>query len=524
MPGQEAPIVAEPAIRLRSVNKSFIEGIAVLDGVSLDVPHGEVTALVGANGSGKSTLVKVLSGYHDVDAGSQIVISGVDVTDQISPELMRQKGVRFVHQDSALAGGMSVLDNMSVGNYRTGFLNRILWRQERESVRNLLARWRIDAYTDANVESLPLPTVAKLAVLRALRTSADEKLNAVVLDEPTAALGQDDANEVMTWVRELAVQENVGILFISHRLEEILKVADHVAVLRNGKIVAHEPSRELSHDRLVEHIVGGAIEKFYPDRTDTATDRVAMSVRNLAGGQVHDVSFSLAEGEVLGVTGIPGSGFEEVPYLLMDPTCRASGECEVGNRPLDLRRTTIRERIERGMVLIPADRKRTALATEMTIRENMSLPRLRSFIRRGLLSRRAENSDATRLVNTYQVRPPRPQTSVSRLSGGNQQKVVIAKWFSTAPAVLLVHEPTQAVDVGTKSEIFRLIADFAAAGTSAVIASVEYEDLAHLCDRVLVMGHGRVSAELVGDALTPERITAASFFASAEAYEAANGA
>lgn len=512
--GTDGQTARQPAIRFRNVWKTYIENIPVLSGVNLDVPHGMVTALVGANGSGKSTLVKILSGYHAPDKDSQIWIDGQLVEGHVSPEVARAAGLRFVHQDSVLVHGLSVLDNMLIGNYRTGFANHIHWAEERASVQATLDRWDIDVDVMDDPRNLSLATVAKLAVLRAIRTTGDEHLSGLILDEPTAALGRDDAREVLSWMRELAVKENVGVLLIGHRIEEILSASDKVAVLRSGQIVAEEPSNRLNRQGLVQHIIGRPIESFYPDRGDTVSDEPALDVKQLSGRGVSTMSFSLGKGEVLGVTGLPGSGFEDVPYLLMDPSSGAHGSMLLAGKELDIRWSSIAARVRHGLSLVPDDRKRRALATQLSLRENLSLPRVKSFIRRGLLRRTDEANEAESLMRKYGVKASSPGVSASSLSGGNQQKVVLAKWMSTKPSVLIVHEPTQGVDVGAKAEIFQLIATSAAAGMSTMIVSVEYEDLAHLCDRVLVMGDGHVTSELSGSQLTTHNLTAAVFMAS----------
>ncbi|WP_375401657.1 sugar ABC transporter ATP-binding protein [uncultured Amnibacterium sp.] len=512
-----AAVAGVPAVELRSLHKSYVEGTAVLRDVDLVIARGTITALVGANGSGKSTLVRILSGYHEADAGSEILIDGYDVGAHVTPKAVRDAGLRFVHQDSGLVAGLSVVDNMLVGRYRSGFGGHILWKQERESIRSLLARWSIDADLDADAGDLSLATIAKLAVLRALQSREGERITAIILDEPTAALGQDDAAELLHWLRDLATNQNVGVLFISHRLDEIFAAADQVAVLRSGRIVALRPVGAFDHASLVEAIIGTKLDRFYPERQESPSDEVRLSVRGLAGGRLNDASFELRRGEVVGVTGLPGSGFEDIPYLLGDPTIGAAGATVLDGEPLDLRGATIDERIRRGLVLIPGDRKRKALVTDLTVRENLTVARFGDFVRRGRLHRGREIAEADSLIAAYGIKTFSSDSATSQLSGGNQQKVVLAKWLSMTPAVILVHEPTHGVDIGAKSEIFSLIVDSAAAGMAALVASVEYDDLAHLCDRVLVFADGRVCAELTGDRLTPEAITAAAFYGASQA-------
>ncbi len=497
-------------IELQDVRKSYVPGVPVLQGVDLQVRAGEVTALMGANGSGKSTLVKILSGYHEPDVGSRIAFGDLATTGRIHPDAARGAGVRFVHQDSGLVPGLSVLENLLAGQLGGSLLSRIRWADRRDEMQQFLDLHDIGVDVRCDAGSVGLAAAAKIAIARAIGVDV-APLKALILDEPTAALGRDDAAEMLGWVRELAKSRGVGVLLIGHRLEEILSVSDSIAVLRNGRVVSHDLVSELTHDRLVEQIVGRELDSFYPERGKPNRTDVLLEVDDLRGRGVTGVSFSVNAGEVLGVTGLPGSGFEDVPYLLMDPSTGATGRIRVGNNALDASSTSIRVRVRQGMVLVPADRKRRALATSEPVATNVGLPHLHRFRRHGGLSAAAERRHAASVVRDFGVMPSDASATAGKLSGGNQQKAVIGKWMSTQPKVLVVHEPTQAVDVGAKADIFRLLAESATSGMAAVVVSVEYEDLAHICDRVLVIGGGRVVAELSGSDLTPETVTAAAF-------------
>ncbi|MBS1673637.1 MAG: sugar ABC transporter ATP-binding protein [Actinobacteria bacterium] len=501
-------------LRVRGITKSYVEGVPVLDGVDITVTAGHVLALVGANGSGKSTLVKVLSGYHAADAGA-LEIRGAAVG-SVTPEMLRASGIRFVHQESTIVPGLTVLENLAVGGYETRS-GRIRWRHEEQRVRELLGEWDLDVSPHDDAGRLSAAAVAKLGLLKAIRMRpGDEPVHAVVLDEPTAALGPDDAAELLGWLRSAARRSGVGVLFISHRIEEILGFADRVAVLRGGRVVADLPTTHLSPDELVAQIVGRSLESYYPER-DVLLGDPRLVVDGASGGAVQELGFTVRAGETIGITGAPGSGFEDVPLLLVDPAKATAGTLAVDGRSENLAAASIARRRALGIALVPDERKRRALAGELSVRENIALPRLRSF-RRGLLhGMRHERRDADQLVERFGVSPRSSQPAANRLSGGNQQKVVLAKWLSTAPRVLIVHEPTQAVDVGAKSEIFQVLADTARSGVAVVIVSVEHEDLARLCDRVLVLRGGRMHAELTGAALTAETIGSAAFGASVPA-------
>lgn len=384
-------------------------------------------------------------------------------------------------------------------------------------MQELLDEWDLKISPDVDAGSLTAATVAKLGMLKAIRMRpGDEPVHVVVLDEPTAALGREDATELLTWLREMAERRGVGVLFISHRVEEILTYADRVAVLRGGRIVADVPVDGLEADELVAHIVGRSLDAYYPDR-DARIGGPRLVVDGASGGGIKELSFAVRAGETVGITGAPGSGFEDVPLLLVDPEIATGGTFAVDGDVRPLVRTPIAQRSALGVVLVPSERKHRALAVDLSVRENIALPRLRAFRRRGLHRLNRERRDAELLVRRFGVSPASSAPAASRLSGGNQQKVVLAKWLSTEPKVLIVHEPTQAVDIGAKAEIFQVLAETAQRDVATVIVSVEHEDLARLCDRVLVVRAGRVVAELAGRALTGERIAAATFGAAVPA-------
>jgi ribose transport system ATP-binding protein len=311
----------------------------------------------------------------------------------ITPELLRRAGVRFVHQESTIVPGITVLENLAVGGYATR-RGSIRWRHELERTRALLAEWDLQISPHADAGSLSSAELAKLGMLKAILVrEGEEPVHAIVLDEPTAALGPDDAEELLTWLRTAARRRDVGVLFISHRIEEILGFADRVCVLRGGRIVADLATNDLSHDVLVSHIVGRALDSYYPDRA-AQPGAVRLRVDGATGGRVRDLSFVVHAGETIGITGRPDSGFDDVPLLLVDPRAAVAGSISVDGTTVPLPHTPIPRRADLGIALVPDERKRRALAGELSVRENIALPRLRAF-RRGLAHRlRAERSDA----------------------------------------------------------------------------------------------------------------------------------
>lgn len=503
-------------LQAKNVTKAFVKGKPVLNGVNLDIASGEIHALAGANGSGKSTLVKILAGYHTPDEGTSIAVAGREMALPIHPLEIRRAGVRFVHQETGFIAGMSVLDNMCLGRgYLSGFGFKIRWREEARIVQEALERHQVEVDLGADAVSLAVGQRAKLAIVRALLTRPGEERRVVVLDEPTAALGREEAMELGEWLRTLAETEGIGVLFIGHRPQELRDIADRISVLRNGTLVATFRSEEVGDEELVEAIVGTRIGAFYPSRT-TAGDGAApvMEVRHVGGVIVEDVSFPLRAGEIVGATGLQGSGFEELPYLLYDSERRARGTVVIDGKEFSVAEVPIAAHLRNGVALVPADRVRNAVAVEMSVSENVAQPQLPRFVRSGFLRRQEEKTFVRNVVDALSLTPRGTETRVGVLSGGNQQKVVVGKWLATGPRVLLLHEPTEGIDVMTKRELFRILAERVQQGMAVLLSTIEYEDLAHICDRILVFGHGRVQIELEGGHITGEDVMRAAYAAS----------
>jgi ribose transport system ATP-binding protein len=495
---------AEPAISLKNLSKEFRGGWRALDTVDLDVRPGEIHGLLGQNGSGKSTLIKILAGYHVPEPGARLWVNGQRVALPIPPGGFRGLGMSFVHQSLGLADDMSVLDNVRVGRYERGFGWRIPWRSERRRAREALRRFGVELDIDAPISNLSESTRAVIAIARAVQEIEGVEGGLLILDEPTPCLPRDGVSRLFETMREVA-SENVAILFVSHRLEEVHEITDRVTVLRDGKVVGTVDTAGLDPADLIEMIVGRRLEDLYPD-PPTAGRKRLLSVHHLSGAAVQCLDFELNAGEVLGLTGLLGSGFEEVPYLLMGALPPTSGELTFEDRTRRASRMSLRDRIDLGMVLVPANRQRDGVAMSLTVGENVTLPRVSNYFRHLLLDQRSERRDVTELLRRFDVRPPDPTRPMGTLSGGNQQKAVLGKWLATAPRVLVLHEPTQGVDIGARKQIFAQIRDATEHGCGVILASLEYEDLAHLCDRVLVLQEGRVTSELSRQELSADRV------------------
>jgi ribose transport system ATP-binding protein len=483
-----SPEAARAVASLRGLSKTFA-GRTVLQDVDLDVMAGEVHGLLGQNGSGKSTLIKILAGYHQPDEGATMQVEG---------------GLAFVHQDLGLVQDGTVLENLYVGRYTTRAGWRVPWASERRRAQQALDRFGVHVDPDAKIGSLREVDHAMIGIVRAFEQLQGFDRGLLVLDEPTAYLPRDGVGRLFDAVREIAAA-GFGVLFVSHRLEEIQALTGRVSILRDGRLVDTARTADLGERELIARILGFAMDDLYPALHEPHGERT-LSVRDVSGSTVSGFSMDLHRGEVVGVTGLRGMGYEEVPYLLFGEGASARGELTVGHRRFDLARLTPREAMRAGIALLPANRLRDGGSAGASVRENMTLATLGTYKRGGFLRLRQEASRVSTLLKDFQVQPPEADRPLGTLSGGNQQKVLLAKWFETRPEVFLLHEPTQGVDVGARRQIFRHIAAAAKAGTSFVLASSEYQDLPHLCDRVIVFRDGRPVSELHGAALTHERI------------------
>jgi ribose transport system ATP-binding protein len=497
-----------PALVARGISKSF-GGTWALREVGLTVQAGEVHGLLGENGSGKSTLIRILAGYHAPDSGGELEVGGRPVRLPLRPGEPRRLGLSFVHQDLGLIPSLSALENLRLGELAAGRGLRISWSRERRRAHEVFSRYGLELDPRTRVADLDPVERALLAIVRAaeeIRTSG----GLLVLDEPTAFLPRSETEHLLSLVREIAASGD-SVLFVSHDLEEVESVTDQVTVLRDGRSVGTRPTREVATEDLVELIVGRRLEARHPRRRALREERPAVSVVGLSGEAVRRLSFGLGRGEVLGLTGLAGSGFEEVLPLLFGARPAAGGRLVLAGASHDVTKLTPDGALRAGIALVPADRHRDGGVGSLSVADNVTLPVVERYAARGRLRRARLLEDATALLATFDVRPPEPSLLYRALSGGNQQKALIAKWLSTRPQLLLLDEPTRGVDVGARLQIFSLIRDSARAGASVLCASSDYEQLSEICDRVLVFSGGDVVSRLVGEDLAKERIAEACY-------------
>jgi len=493
----------EPALSVRGLSKSFGPQRA-LDGLDLDIAPGEIHALLGQNGSGKSTFVKLLAGYHKPDPGSTAAVAGrpFEVGSAVAA---RDAGLRFVHQNLGLIETMAVSDNFRLEG-GAGWLAPLRRRTERADASKALADLGY-GHIDPTTRVSALVEAERTAVALARALQHFEHVPLLVLDEPTASLPGPEVERLFEALRGIAAR-GTAILFISHHLEEVFALADRATVLRDGKKVATATVADLTHDELVELLLGRQLLEAVAlhDRIgdeESATLAPRLVVRDVFGETVDGVDLTVQPGHVLGVAGITGSGREELAGLLAGRLPRG-GSVEVDGRvvpPGDPRRS-----VDLGVCTVPADRAAQALLPKATVRENMTLGDLSPFWRTGRLRKRDERKECSRWVERLDVRPAQPEKAVTELSGGNQQKVVMARWLRCTPAVLILDEPTQGVDIGSKADIHRLVEEATSGGAAVVVCSTDDDELARLATEVVVLRRGRVAVRLTGADITAERI------------------
>jgi len=495
-----APAGARDAVAfaLRGMKKSFGPTHA-LRGVDLEVRAGTIHALVGGNGSGKSTLIKTMAGVEVADAGT-IEVGGraFDAREQ-TPARAGELGLQFVHQQSSVFPELTVAENLSLGRgFETGRAGRIKWRHVRRRAEAVLERFEIDVDPEVELASVGPATQVMVAIARGLQDQEDATSGVLVLDEPTASLPTHEVQLLLDALRRYAAAGQ-AILYVSHRLEEVVAVADCATVLRDGRVVAEVPRDELAQTRLTELIVGRPLAAAAAKMT-SAPGGVVLTASGLARG---NIDLELRAGEVVGIAGLLGSGRSQLLRQLfgLEP---AHGEIRVDGHLVDLAEPG--DAMRAGLAYVPDDRTARAVFADLSVTDNIAITVLASHVRGGRLRSRSEAGQARDLMRRFGVRAASERAPISTLSGGNQQKVILARWLQREPRVLLLDEPTQGVDIGARMEIHRLVRDTVAEGATALVVSSDFDELALLCDRVLALRNGAIVAELAGADVHEEAI------------------
>ncbi len=482
----------KPALIVRGISKHFTGTVALAD-VGVTVRRGTVHALIGENGSGKSTLIKILAGVHTADAGS-IVINGHrhDAAD-FSSASARSAGLRFVHQDLGLFGDMSISENFAVQiGYPRNALGAIDRKKLSHETAATLSRFQISTRPQTRVASLAAADRAMVAIARALH-DAHEGERILILDEPTASLPDHEAQRLLSSLQQTA-RDGQSILLVTHKLQEVLAVADRVTVLRDGRVVGDLPTRDCDEKQLIAMIAGKVPEDDGHTRQRAITvGECLLRVEDLWSGGLRGVSMSCARGEIVGILGLLGSGRSRLLRSITGDVLPGRGKIVVAGEPLRLGSTV--KAAKRGVALVAEERTQTVFA-DWLVRYNLSIGTLDRYWRNGVLHRRDEAAEVAASVRRYGIRTPSDSVPASQLSGGNQQKLILARTLAARPKVLLLDEPSVGVDVVARAQIHGIVREAAAAGAAIIVVSSDTDELAQLCDRVLVLAGGRIVREI----------------------------
>jgi rhamnose transport system ATP-binding protein len=489
----------QPILSLSGISKSF-PGVQALADVRLDLYPGQVTALIGENGAGKSSIVKILTGIYQPDAGT-ISIDGITVH-LASADAAAKAGVTAIHQETVLFDELTVAENIWLGHAPCTKYGLLDWPAMRDGAQTLLTSIGATLDPDAKLRDLGIASRHLVAIARALSVDA----RVVIMDEPTAALSHKEIQELYELVGQLKAQGK-AILFISHKFDEIFRIADRYTVFRDGQFVGDGLMRDVNERQLVQMMVGRPVDQIFPPRLHVAGTEVFRVANYSHPTEFADVSFSLRKGEILGFYGLVGAGRSELMQALFGVTRPSAGTCTIDGKPVQIRSTA--DAIGNGIVYVPEDRGRQGTVKGLPIFQNVTLPSLGKTSRAGFLRLAEEFSLTRKYTERLDLRAASLDQDVGLLSGGNQQKVVVAKWLATKPRVIILDEPTKGIDIGSKAAVHAFMAELAAQGLAIVMVSSEIPEVLGMSDRVIVMRQGRIVAEVAGPAMTPEALVRA---------------
>ncbi|HVT89327.1 MAG TPA: sugar ABC transporter ATP-binding protein [Tepidisphaeraceae bacterium] len=484
-------------LKLSDVTKSFA-GVRALRGVCFGLSGGEVHALIGENGAGKSTLIRVVTGAHLADSGT-LQIAGQTII-RNSPVISRSLGVAVIYQQPALFGDLTVAENIAIALEPRTAWRAIRWNKRRAMARELLARVGSDISPDAEVRQLSMPQQQLVEIAKAL--GADARI--FIMDEPTASLSDREVEHLFGVIKSLR-QRDAGIVYISHRLEEIERIADRVTVLRDGTRVATHPMSEINRAEMIRLMVGRESSAIFP-KTQVKPGAAVLELQNVCCNStgVHGIDLSVRAGEIVGLAGLVGAGRTELARVLFGLTPADTGRIKIQGRTVQIR--SPRQAIDLGIACLPEDRRKHGVILEMPVAQNITLSSLPRVSMRGWLSFRRERLIAHALVDRLGVKTASLSSATGTLSGGNQQKVALARWLAIEPKLVILDEPTQGVDVGAKSEIHRLMGELAQRGIAILMISSELPEILGMCDRIAVMHGGTITSVLDREKATQEKI------------------
>lgn len=486
----------ELVLEMKNIAKSF-SGVSVLNQVQLTIQAGQVHALMGENGAGKSTLMKILMGIYEADAG-EIHLHGKPFQAK-NPRQAMEQGISMIHQELNPILDMQVFENIFVGRELRNGLGLVDKKEMIHQTGKLLEDLGIQIEPTAVMRSLSVAQCQLIEIVKAISVQA----KVIIMDEPTSAITDREIDTLFTQIRRLRDQ-GVAIIYISHKMDEIFQICDQITVLRDGEYVGSDLAQNLNRELLIRMMVGRDLKEVYPKKPVDIGETIFRVEDWQRGKQVRGVSFDLHRGEILGLAGLVGAGRSELVESIFGITRKTAGSLQVAGRPISVH--TPRQAIQQKIALITEDRKFTGLNLRGTITENVTLVSLGKFSRLGVLNKRQERQQTRDYIDQLKIKARDQSQVVGTLSGGNQQKVVLAKWLLTEPDIVIFDEPTRGIDVGAKRDIYLLIGDLVSDGKAVLIISSEIPELMGLCDRIIVMAEGRLTGELTRDQFNQEAI------------------
>ncbi|MBC5647187.1 sugar ABC transporter ATP-binding protein [Christensenella tenuis] len=482
-------------LQMKGVTKRF-PGVLALNNVDLELYAGEVLALLGENGAGKSTLIKILSGAYNADEG-EILIDG-EVQNYHTPREANDQGVSIIYQELNYLNDLTVAENIFLNRWPRGKSGQVDWKKLRNAAREILDMLEVDIPTGAYMRDLSVAEKQLVEIAKAL----SQKMKILVMDEPTSALSEKEAEKLMKLVAKLRDQ-GTGIIFISHRLDELFQIADRVQVMRDGERVGVVKMKEAQREELIRMMVGREVNMFYPKR-EVEKKQTVLKVKGLTTDYLKDISFEVKAGEILGVFGLMGSGRTEMAQCIFGTHKIHSGEIYVDGTLKKIRKPA--DAIASGIAYVTAERKKDGLILIQSVRDNIMTASVDKYSTPFRINHKKEKEIAVKWKEKFAIKTPDLNTVVNGLSGGNQQKVVLAKWLATDPKVLILNEPTRGIDVGAKTEIYKLMEDFCEKGLGVVMISSELPEILQLADRVMVMCEGKATAEFARGEMNQEKL------------------
>lgn len=489
-------ILKNPILQMKKITKEF-PGVKALDEVNLDVYEGEVLALIGENGAGKSTLMKIMSGVYSNDMG-EIIYDGKDVSIK-GPRHAQDMGIAIIHQELNLISQLSIAENIFIGREPVGKLGRIDWKKLNSDTQMLLDKLNVKQSPKELVGNLSIGQRQMVEIAKALSLNA----RVIIMDEPTDALTDTETESLFSVIRELK-SEKKAIIYISHRLNEIFRICDRVTVLRDGKYVGERKVAEIDEDVLIEMMVGRKLSEQFP-KIEAALGETALRVSGLSNRYVEDIELNVKKGEILGIAGLMGAGRTELAKTIYGYIGKDKGKIYVDGKDVSINSTI--DALKNGIAYVSEDRKGEGLIVGLSVRDNMSLSALKSLKGKFFsIDKKDEEAAVSGYVEKLSIKTPGIKQKIKNLSGGNQQKVSIAKCLMTRPKVLILDEPTRGVDVGAKKEIYDLINSFKKDGMSIIMISSEMPEILGMSDRIVVMHEGRITGEFDSKDATQDRI------------------